>query len=1740
MPFFKPKLMKKIRFFSALAPRGIGEPCLMFVSRIATGVALMVCLGLGGPLGARAALVGYWNFNDNTADQSGNGLNGTVVGSPTYDTSVPTAIGSGKSIHFDGTNDWVNLGDPPSLDFGTEGFTFGGWIKTTQPLITGDVGKGTLFSNGGDRAGGIRYTLTYNETTAGYVTLVMDDNVTKYVVENRPTLVNDGQWHHVVGVRDGTQQRIYIDGQPEGTNATLTATYDLSGTSQFGALIGAAYSAADLPPNDIIKKLEGNVDDVFVWRGVLSDADIAQLASGAATPLTLAASAPPSVSDLVPQNGEIGYSADSNLTFTVSGPRTVSSVMLFLNGQDVTSSLAITGNATNKNVTFSGLQGGQIYDAQIVATDNVGASATNSFSFDTFGSSGVLIEAEDYNYGVDGTGMPVTDVCAPLDVPAAASSGGGFQDNPPPSGFTPAFVQINGNGVGYLDTIAVSDVDFSDTTTTTGDANVNNYRTCTPVGVHATGDFKRLKYTSLDIANFDLELQNVQAGEWLNYTRTFPNSNYIAYLRVRATAPQQFQLSQVTSSATQPSQTTALIGVFDVPATSGYEYVPLIDLATGQPVVRSLSGVQTIRLTAAGANNDAYPNFIVFLPTTNSVTVLGPVVSNRMPAPNATAVDRSTTISADIVNRDRSVNVSTIQMLIDDAVVSATKNPTGGGATVSYTPSTPFPFQSMHTVTVAYDDNMGASYSNQWSFLTTAPAWLQDDGPEGLVVFQAEHYARSSYLGTASQRAFQLQTDHTGYTGEGYMVVPNGSGGGDPANNTGGLLEYDIEFVRAGTYYVWVRGSITDVNNGGGDDSFYIGLDGMTEGTGNQRALSGINNASFVWSNDRFEDLNGSGRYTVTVSTAGIHTFDLYEREDGSQADKILLTDDPNYTPAGDGPPESLKQGAPTVTWTTPTEGQAFAFPADVTLTVDAVANDNPPVKLVEFFEGTNKLGEATSAPYSITWNSVPVGYHTVTAIATDNVDNIGKASVTFSVGDVTPPTVAITAPTDGATLPNGTDVQLTADASDNDSLANVEFYVRGQKVGEAATGPFTMDLGMVPEGAYTLQVVATDAVGLSSTNIVRITVGNPPQVAFVVADPANVNTSDTGAELRLEQLGFDPVLVSGPNSVSADANGKVLVVVSSTVNSGDVNTKFRDAAVPVITWEQALQDDFGFTDEADATNTRGGVGGQTDLDVVDPSNPLAGGLPAGVHTITTSQVSFNWGVPIPEAMIAATQVGDATHAVVYGVDTGATLLGGGTAPARRILLPFDDNTYQVLNASGLTLFDAAVAWAMNIPLPTVSITSPTEGQVVAPGADVSIAADASSADGITKVEFYMNATKIGEATASPYTATATNLPAGPVALTARAFSGNGYTAVALVNVLADNTAPTIVSAGSWDGNTVRVCFSEPLDKTSAETAGNYQVNGGAVSVVSAMQQTNETQVLLTLSGPISGDFTVTVNGVTDQAGLAVATDSTVNSSVLGGTGLMGTDLIRTTLGDNPVNPGEASSCVPDGVDMMADGGDIWNEADAGYFLHAPRTGDFDVKVQVISLRQTDVWAKAGLMARADVTGGSQQVIAAATPQGGYNATVGQERPVAGGASVRWPAPNEILGIDYPNEWIRMRREGDTFIGYKSTNGVDWVEFGRTTNNLPATVELGLAVTSHSAGNTTLAEFRNYGDYTPVMMGGRLSASLQGGQITISWTGTGTLQSADDVEGPWTDVTGATNPYTTAADAPHKFFRLAP
>src|SRR5207247_1117067 len=73
-----------------------------------------------------AGLIGHWPLDGNTNDISGNGHDGTIIGSP-----QPTIGAIGGAYNFDGASG-IDVGN---LDFSSGKYTVSGWVRTREPAV---------------------------------------------------------------------------------------------------------------------------------------------------------------------------------------------------------------------------------------------------------------------------------------------------------------------------------------------------------------------------------------------------------------------------------------------------------------------------------------------------------------------------------------------------------------------------------------------------------------------------------------------------------------------------------------------------------------------------------------------------------------------------------------------------------------------------------------------------------------------------------------------------------------------------------------------------------------------------------------------------------------------------------------------------------------------------------------------------------------------------------------------------------------------------------------------------------------------------------------------------------------------------------------------------------------------------------------------------------------------------------------------------------------------------------------------------------------------------------------------------------------------------------------------------------------------------------------------------------------------------------------------------------------------
>ncbi|MFN8009042.1 MAG: Ig-like domain-containing protein [Terriglobia bacterium] len=203
---------------------------------------------------------------------------------------------------------------------------------------------------------------------------------------------------------------------------------------------------------------------------------------------------------------------------------------------------------------------------------------------------------------------------------------------------------------------------------------------------------------------------------------------------------------------------------------------------------------------------------------------------------------------------------------------------------------------------------------------------------------------------------------------------------------------------------------------------------------------------------------------------------------------------------------------APAVSLTSPTSGSAFGAPASILLTASASDSDGNLIK-VDFFQGNQLIGTATSSPYNFTWNNVPVGTYVLSARATDTT-GFSTISTNVSITVGTGATVTLTTPTGGTTFPAPSNISLAATASDsNGTITRVEFWAGSQlMIGYDTTAPYTYSWNNVGTGVYSLTAKAIDSQNITTTSApVTITVSNPPGACVAGSCTSYSGSGNTG-----------------------------------------------------------------------------------------------------------------------------------------------------------------------------------------------------------------------------------------------------------------------------------------------------------------------------------------------------------------------------------------------------------------------------------------------------------------------------------------------------------------------------------------------------------------------------------------------------------------------------------------------------
>ena len=222
---------------------------------------------------ATNALVLHLRFDGDYTDATGRGNNGTPVGAPTF---VPGLIG--QALHYSTATDtggalgkvtnanYVTLGRPNDLQFGTNSFSVAFWVKLPNGYLNGDL---PFFGSATNSANNPGFTFCPAYQTGGWQWCLND--FTNNIDINGPDhSIYNGQWHHfsLTVDRSAALALTYLDGaQVNSRSIAGLGVIDTTNTISIGQDPTGVYNQTG----------SATLDDLAVWHRVLTPVEVYEI-----------------------------------------------------------------------------------------------------------------------------------------------------------------------------------------------------------------------------------------------------------------------------------------------------------------------------------------------------------------------------------------------------------------------------------------------------------------------------------------------------------------------------------------------------------------------------------------------------------------------------------------------------------------------------------------------------------------------------------------------------------------------------------------------------------------------------------------------------------------------------------------------------------------------------------------------------------------------------------------------------------------------------------------------------------------------------------------------------------------------------------------------------------------------------------------------------------------------------------------------------------------------------------------------------------------------------------------------------------------------------------------------------------------------------------------------------------------------------------------------------------------------
>ena len=208
-------------------------------------------------------LVGYWPFNGNANDESGNGNNGTVNGA----TLTTDRNGNENSAYsFDGLNSRINLSNSSTFSFGTSNFSISHWFYSTN--MSGAHRHSLRNIN---NSNGKYFEISPENQINGLSSFGIHDGINYHEAFANNIDIDNGSWHFLVGIRQLNSISFYIDGILQ-NSVNIPIDVDLNNLNNLQ--VGSFYYQLGYGP------VTHTIDDIAIYNRALSAEEVNALYTG--------------------------------------------------------------------------------------------------------------------------------------------------------------------------------------------------------------------------------------------------------------------------------------------------------------------------------------------------------------------------------------------------------------------------------------------------------------------------------------------------------------------------------------------------------------------------------------------------------------------------------------------------------------------------------------------------------------------------------------------------------------------------------------------------------------------------------------------------------------------------------------------------------------------------------------------------------------------------------------------------------------------------------------------------------------------------------------------------------------------------------------------------------------------------------------------------------------------------------------------------------------------------------------------------------------------------------------------------------------------------------------------------------------------------------------------------------------------------------------------------------------------